>query len=64
MTLVLKESEAVIYNRRTGDVVEKKVFAPDAECPTFTFTRKDQRDMDGHIPYTPIQAWARSRIKR
>jgi len=62
--LQLKETEVVIYNRRTGDEVAKKVFPPNNECPQFTFQRKDERKKDSSKPTRKIEAWLRTQAKR
>jgi hypothetical protein len=64
MELQLKETEVVIYERRTGNVVQKKVFPPDDTCPMFTFRRADEKQQDSSIPTTAIQAWLRTQVKR
>jgi len=64
LTLSLKETEATIYDRRTGDVVEKKLFAPVTECPMFTFRSEGETGSDSDTPYQPIMSWARSRLQR
>jgi hypothetical protein len=62
--LQLKETEATIFDRRTGDVVEKKVFAPGSECPMFTFQREGDPTTDSSTPYFAIESWVRTRIRR
>jgi hypothetical protein len=64
LTVLLKETEVVIYDRRTGDVVDKKVFPPDDECPMFTFRAKDETTQDSYPPTQKIQAWLRTKPKR
>jgi hypothetical protein len=64
LTLVLKETEVTIWNRRTGDVVAKKVFPPDKECPMMTFTGKDSTEIDSTPPVEAIAAWLKSNVKR
>jgi hypothetical protein len=61
--LVLKETDATIYDRRTGEVVAKKVFPPDRSCPMFTWGSSSHR-IDSAIPYDAIESWARRQIKR
>lgn len=62
--LNLKETEVVIYERRTGNVVTKKTFAPDDGCPMFAFRRADEKGKDSSIPSEPIKAWLKTQIKR
>ncbi|MEO8704288.1 MAG: hypothetical protein ABI867_29815 [Kofleriaceae bacterium] len=64
LTLLLKDTEATIYDRRTGDIVEKKLFPPDPACPMFTFRKAGDPTGDSSTPYQAIAAWARSRIVR
>jgi hypothetical protein len=64
ITVVFKDSEATIFDRRTGNVVEKKVFGPNKDCPSFTMQRAGQETTDGMSPYAEIEAWARTRVKR
>lgn len=64
LELALKETEVVIYDRRTGNVVQKKVFPPDDDCPMFTFRRSDEKAHDSSIPTTEIEAWLKTQIKR
>jgi hypothetical protein len=64
ITLNLKETEVVIYDRRTGDVVQKKTFPPDDECPMFTFQQADQNSTDSSIPEEQVEAWLKTQVKR
>jgi hypothetical protein len=64
MDLQLKETEVVVYERRTGNVVQKKVFPPNKECPMFTFSRPDETSTDSMIPITDVGAWLKTLIKR
>ena len=64
ITLALKETEVTIFDRRTGDVVEKKVFAPESTCPMFTFTRAGDTTTDSSVPYAAIDSWVRTKLQR
>ena len=64
MELQLKETEVIIFERRTGNVVTKKVFPPDTECPMFAFRRADEKGHDSSFPTTEIKAWLKTQIKR
>src|SRR5678815_4645838 len=64
ITLVLKDTEAAIHDRRTGDVVAKKTFPPDPACPSLTLVHGDETTSDSTPPYDDIIAWARARVKR
>jgi hypothetical protein len=62
--LQLKETEVVIFERRTGNVVQKKVFPPSDECPMFTFRRADEKTQESSIPSTAIKSWLKTQVKR
>ena len=64
LELSLKETEVVIYERRTGNVLQKKTFPPDTGCPMFTFRRADETTHDSSIPTQAIEAWLRTQIRR
>jgi hypothetical protein len=63
-TLRLKETEVVIYDRRTGAVVDKTVLPPDEACPTFTFRSGESKEEDSSTPHGEIEAWLRTKIVR
>lgn len=63
MTLVLRETEAVIYDRRSGEVVERKTFAPDTKCPTYVTKRAGERELESGTNHAAVVAWARSHVK-
>ncbi len=58
--LQLKETEVIIYDRRKGGEMKKKVFPPDDDCPSFTFQRKGENKTDSSIPSKKIESWLRS----
>lgn len=62
ITLILKETEAVIYDRRTGDVVDRKTFQPDASCPKFVMMGGPTHE--SYEPDVAIASWAASKIRR
>ena len=61
--LQLKETEVVIYHRRKGGEVAKKVFPPNKRCPTYTFQRKGENTSDSSKPTRDIEAWLRTQAK-
>jgi hypothetical protein len=64
LTILLKETQVTVWNRRTGEIVEKKTFAPKTECPMFEMVRADESDVDSMPPSDAINAWLKSKIKR
>jgi hypothetical protein len=64
ITINLKPTEVSLWNRRTGDLVEKKVFTPDDECPMMAMTSADSDQTDSYPPTEKITAWLKSKIKR
>jgi hypothetical protein len=64
MELQLKETEVVIYERRTGNVLQKKTFPPDDSCPMFTFRRADEKGHDSSTPTAAIKAWLKTQVRR
>jgi len=59
LTLVLKETEVTIWNRRTGAVVAKQVFPPDRECPAAAL---DKAEQDHTADPTKIEAWLKTKV--
>jgi hypothetical protein len=62
VTLKLKETETVIYDRRTGAVLEKRRFAPKDECPAFAMVRSGDPSTDSSVPHEEVQAWLKAWI--
>lgn len=60
VTLRLRETEVVVYDRRRGTVVDRRVFPPDERCPGF-----DVRDSatDSFVPSAAIDEWLRSLVE-
>jgi hypothetical protein len=64
LTLELHDSEATIYDRRTGDIVTKKTFPPDDHCPMFTFRARGENTQKSYVPRDKVEAWLRTQFKR
>jgi hypothetical protein len=64
ITINLKPTEVSLWNRRTGDLVEKKTFPPDEECPMMAMTSSDSDAVDSYPPTEKIEAWLKTKIKR
>lgn len=65
IVVVTKETDVVIYERRSGKEIEKKSFAPDKDCPMFAMTSaSDNHTMDAYPDNDAIKAWLRSKPKR
>ncbi|WP_437795896.1 hypothetical protein [Sorangium sp. So ce693] len=66
LTIRFKETEATVLDRRTGAVVQKKVFPPDEECPMFRFSIGDdrEREQDSYPPTRDIESWLSSLVQR
>lgn len=63
VTLRLKETEVIVYDRRTGDVAERRVFPPDDRCPTLALSAsRDARDT--YPPTRDIEAWLATLVRR
>ena len=63
ISLQLKETEAVIYDRRTGKQVAKKTFPPDPRCPKFAIQDDRGSANDSSIPVDAMRAWFKTQIK-
>ncbi len=63
LTLSLKETEVIVYDRRTGAKVDTKVFAPDNECPMFSFRSSGDNTEDSTPPYEAVDSWLRTIVK-
>ena len=61
--LQLKETEVVIYDRRKGGEIAKKVFAPEKRCPSFVYTQQGENQKDSSIPTRKIEGWLRTQAK-
>ncbi len=62
----LKETEVVIYERRTGKVTAKKSFPPNDKCPEMLYRSSKEKSVestDSRMPTTAIEAWLKSLIK-
>jgi hypothetical protein len=66
LTIRFKETEATVFDRRTGAVVQKKVFPPDEACPMFRISIGGDRDreQDSYPPTRDIEAWLISLVQR
>jgi hypothetical protein len=60
----LKPTEVSLWNRRTGDLIEKKTFPPDEDCPMMAMTSGDSDGVDSYPPTETIEAWLKTKIKR
>lgn len=66
IVLNLKETEVVIYERRTGKVAAKKVFPPNDKCPEMLYRSSKETSVektDSRIPSDAVEAWLKSQIK-
>lgn len=59
----LKETEVVIYDRRKGGEITKKVFPPEKRCPSFVSTSAGDNTADSTIPFRQIEAWLRTQAR-
>ncbi|WP_437712145.1 hypothetical protein WMF45_42325 [Sorangium sp. So ce448] len=66
LTIRFKETEATVFDRRTGVVVQKKVFPPDEECPMFRLSigGDREREQDSYPPTRDIESWLSSLVQR
>lgn len=66
LTIRFKETEATVFDRRTGAVVQKKTFPPDESCPMFSFSIGRDRDseQDSYTPTRDIESWLSSLVER
>jgi hypothetical protein len=63
VTLLLKETEVTIYDRRAGGAIDKRRFAPKDECPMFLFRFGDEGNTtDSYAPRDQIAAWLRDYV--
>lgn len=63
ITLQLKETELVIYERRTGKQMAKKTFPPDQTCPKFAIQDNKGSANDSSIPVEAMRAWLKTQVK-
>ncbi|WP_437759762.1 hypothetical protein [Sorangium sp. So ce1389] len=66
LTVRFKETETTVLDRRTGAVVQKKIFPPDEECPMFRFSigGDREREQDSYAPTRDIESWLSSLVQR
>jgi hypothetical protein len=66
LTIRFKETEATVFDRRTGVVVQKKIFPPDEACPMFSFSigGDREREQDSYPPTRDIESWLSSLAQR
>ena len=65
ITLVSKDTEMTIYDRRTGKVIDKKTFPPDADFPMFAMTSSNDAGRATAYPdREAMQTWLRHKPKR
>jgi hypothetical protein len=66
VTIRFKETEATVLDRRTGVVVQKKIFPPDEECPMFRISigGDREREQDSYPPTRDIESWLSSLVER
>ncbi len=62
VTLLLRQTRAVIYDRRTGASVHQQVFDPSNNCPLVRFGGSN-REQDSYPPFQAIEAWARTLVR-
>jgi hypothetical protein len=64
LTVLLKETEVTVIDRRTGSVFKKNTFPPDTGCPMFVMTRPGENAVDSSRPAQPIDDWLRSLVRK
>ena len=66
LTIRFKETEITVFDRRTGAVVQKKIFPPEETCPMFSFSIGGDRDreQDSYPPTREIESWLSSLVQR
>jgi hypothetical protein len=66
LSIRFKETEITVFNRRTGAVVQKKIFPPEEACPMFSFSIGGDRDreQDSYPPTRDIESWLSSLVQR
>lgn len=65
LTVIFKDTEVTIFERRTGKIVEKKSFPSDKDCPMFaTTSSNDNHTKDAYRDTKAIQSWLRTKPKR
>jgi len=62
--LQLKETNVIIFERRTDKVLQKKVFPPDDRCPMFLLRRAGENTQESSIPAEAIKGWLKTQIQR
>ncbi len=62
ITVLLKDTEVTVYDRRAGGVIERRRFAPKDECPMFIMRRAGENSMDSYTPRDAISAWLRDYV--
>jgi hypothetical protein len=60
--VLFKETEVVVFDRRTGDQLASKVFSPEVRCPMFSFTKDGSQD--SYPTSRPIHEWLKRRVRR
>jgi hypothetical protein len=57
----LKQAEVVVYDRRKGGEIARKMFPPNTKCPSSAFVV--ERVVDSDVPEQEIDRWLRSLAK-
>lgn len=63
LDVLLKETEVFVYDRRTGAVVERRVFPPRDECPMFVMRRAGEDSVDSYEPWDAIAGYLRAFVQ-
>ncbi len=62
VSLQLKEREVVVYDRRSGQALQRKVFPPDTDCPGVAIGDKSTVEMDSLVPNDSIVTWLQTLV--
>lgn len=64
LKMVLKETESVVYDRRTGKELDRKRFAPHRVCPELVYVQGKQDAIDSQMPQSAIEAYLKVQASR
>lgn len=64
LEVMFVDSTATIYDRRTGKVVEKKIFKPRQACPQFVVTKKGSDKATETPSRTDVKKWLEQRLRQ
>ncbi|MFO0552514.1 MAG: hypothetical protein U0271_29260 [Polyangiaceae bacterium] len=64
LKLVLRETDTVVYDRRTGKELARKRFSPNRACPSMAYVNADQDSIYSDVPENEITTYLKGQVAR